>query len=208
MKKLLALLAAFGLFTGVAQADIVLIDFDDADSWDLSESNAGSYGEKGYSDQGWDFTASDGAIRENLADRFQGTYSWRLRGQDWLAENTTAADYSGFSIEIRPWGDSEPTASAAWSLEYSVNSGADWTLVNDSIQGQDPLAWTTYSATFDETSFAAGEFQVRLTSSGNPGSNDNRINVDNFTAIPEPGTMVLLVVGMFGAAAMRRKLHQ
>lgn len=209
MKKLVALMTGIVFVAFSAQADLVTIDFSIDENW-ASDSSLTSYADDvTYSEQGWEFLANEGAVRETTADRRIGDYSFRARGTLFTAENTAEGTWTGFNLWLQPWGASEPSAATAWTVEYSINSGADWTQVGVPLEGYDyeTLGWTTYGATFAEQTFSAGEFQVRATSEGDPGSNDNRINIGQFQAIPEPGTMTLLVVGMLGAAAVRRKLY-
>lgn len=198
MKKLMALFVGTALMAGVAQADLVLIDFDTTANWTMADS-ATTYGEKSYTESGWTFAADD-SIRENLADRYIGEHGWRMKNADWLAQNTTEATYSGFSVQIRPWSTTEPSSSNPFTLQYSINSGSDWTTV--ATIGGVALEWATYGANFTEQTFSPSQFQVRVQTSSTA---TPRMNIDNFTAIPEPGTIALLAMGVMGILALRRK---
>ncbi len=184
-----------------AQASFVKIDFSEDAAW-ASDSLLSSYADDvTYEDEGWSFLATDDVLRETTADRRIGDYSWRLRDSVWTAVNDNAGSWSGFSIQVRGWSTTEPSANNPWTLDYSLDGGANWNLVSDSIASTNPLDWETYGANFGLTAVDAGDFVVRLSS---PNEGD-RLNLGEFTAVPEPGTVGLLALGLLGVAYRRRR---
>ncbi len=181
----LLLITSF-LFSTVSWGQNVVIDFGIDAQWGGSGSG---YQSRSYADQGFNFAASD-AIRETDAARRIGAYSWRLRNGTLVATNTTEATYEGFSIQVRPWGTNEPQTANPFQLRYSINGGDDWTTVESSITGVNPVVWLTYSASFDEKDFEIGELVVEIVS---PNVNNQRLNLGEFTAfVPLGGDPVVI----------------
>jgi len=154
------------------------INFDDAAKWTAGSSALTSYATNHTYVDGV-FSATGGpALRNTTAaqDGYAGalgTYSWRLTNAaaSWII-TISSGGVSTFSVKIRRW-DSSP--SPAYTLDYSVNDGTDWTNVatinNTSLDNLSD--WKTFNGTINN---ASTNIKIRLNSSGST----ERIMVDDF----------------------------
>ncbi|MDD3050514.1 MAG: lamin tail domain-containing protein [Candidatus Cloacimonetes bacterium] len=155
------------------------INFDDADNWTAGSAQIGSYAsDHTYIDGS--FSATGGPALRNgttAQDGFPGalgTYSWRLRDNnsvDWRI-TISSGGVSTFSIDIRRW-DNSP--SPDFNLEYSLDSGSNWTLVTviNNTNLNDSSNWKTFNGTINSSN---DNILIRLKANGTT----ERIFVDNF----------------------------
>lgn len=203
-------------FASAAQGAIV-VDFDDAGKWTAGSGGITSYQTNHvYSDQGLVFTGgpalrNGNAVQDGFAGAL-GTFSWRLRDAATVSFTATYADtsvaggqVSGFGFDVRRW-DGAP--SPAYSIAYSTNGGADFTLV-DTIDNDflgNTSNWFSFSHSFSTVNVADGDFIVRLSATGG-----ERIMFDNFslavTAVPEPTSLAVLGIAA-GVVAVRRRMRR
>ena len=154
------------------------INFDDAAKWTAGSTALTSYATNHTYVDGV-FSATGGpALRNAIAaqDGFAGalgTYSWRLTNAacNWVM-TIASGGVSTFSVAIRRW-DNNP--SPAYTLDYSINGGSNWTnvaLINNATLNNSS-DWMTFNGTINSSNL---NILVRLNSAGTT----ERIMVDNF----------------------------
>jgi len=156
------------------------INFDTAVNWTLGSVASFTSYASDHSYVDGIFSATGGRALRNTTtaqDGYPGalgTYAWRL-------ENTALVDWritiasggvSTFSMEIRRW-DGSP--SPAYNLEYSTDSGSNWTLVSaiNNTTLDELSAWKTFNGTINS---ANTNILIRLKATGTT----ERIHIDNF----------------------------
>lgn len=170
---LIALLAAPGVGWGQTT-----INFDDAAKWTAgsvaltSYASDHTYVDGVFSATGGPALRNTTAAQDGFAGAF-GTYSWRLTNAacNWVT-TIASGGVSTFSVAIRRW-DASP--SPAYTLDYSVNGGANWVnvaLVNNTTLNNSS-DWTTFNGTINSSN---PNILIRLNSTGST----ERIMVDNF----------------------------
>ncbi len=176
-KSLLILLFALGVsYWGFGQTTI---NFDDATKWTAGSTGLTSYAINHVYADGL-FSATGGPALRNtttLQDGFAGAfgiYSWRLSNVfpvDWRI-TISSGGVSTFSLKIRRW-DASP--SPAYTLDYSVNGGVDWTYVAliDNTSLNNSSDWSTFNGTINS---ANSSILIRLSAT----ATTERIMVDDF----------------------------
>jgi hypothetical protein len=158
------------------------IDFDTDGDWTAVSVALGSYGNHTYSKSNWSFQGANvlrnGTSSQDGVPGAIGTYSWRL--QDASSTSLTAtfnssATITSFGFDVRRW-DNNPDPN--YIIEYSVNSGTNWTstgtTINNTFLGSSN--WKTFTFSLPSaTAVTSGQFRVRIRRSGG-----ERIFIDNF----------------------------
>jgi len=154
------------------------INFDDAAKWTAGSAALTSYASDHTYVDGV-FSATGGPALRNTTtaqDGFAGalgTYSWRLTNAAATCTITiSSGGVSTFSVKIRRW-DNSP--SPAYTLDYSVNGGTDWTNVAtiNNTNLDNSSNWKTFNGTINN---ASTNILIRLNSAGST----ERIMVDDF----------------------------
>ncbi len=155
------------------------IDFDNNDNWTSGSGRINGYQTDHIYQEGL-FSATGGeARRQTDSDKngypgALGSYAWCLRDRSSVEWTITIASggVGNFTLDIRRW-DEDPTPD--YDLEFSVNGGDDWTLVEhiDNEVLDNSNAWKTFRGTINSSN---DEIQVRLKAT----AGTERIMVDNF----------------------------
>lgn len=135
---------------------------------------------------------------------------------DVLSFFTTTVPASGFPdrLEVRL-----STAGSSTNVGTTTTSVGDFSTVLLTINptlatGGYPEEWTAYTATISGLSAAVDgriAFRYFVTSGGPNGANSNIIGVDNFSyvsAVPEPAAWALMMGGVAGLLAFKRRRDQ
>jgi hypothetical protein len=179
----LALVFSLSAATGWGQTTTT-INFDTVGNWTQGGATAfTSYSNHSYSESNWSFTGArvirnTTAVQDVVAGAF-GTYSWRLEdgvgARSLTATFNSAATITAFGFDVRRWDN---TPDPSYTIEYSTNSGTNWTstgtTINNAYLGSS--AWKTFTFSLPSSSaVTSGQFRVRVV-----GSAGERIMIDNF----------------------------
>jgi len=174
------LLLSFLFISSIAISQVTTtINFDVAANWNGGTAPSG-YGSHTYAQGVFSMTSTkllrDGTAAQDGFPSAFGTYSCRLQNAvDASAVfNIASGGVSTFSVKIRRW-DNNPNPQ--FNLEYSINGGANWTLVSliDNANLDNLSSYKTFNGTINSSN---NNILIRISNIGFSAS--ERIMIDDF----------------------------
>ncbi|NQD35955.1 PEP-CTERM sorting domain-containing protein [Permianibacter sp. IMCC34836] len=220
--KALSIAAALLLASGVAQADPIFTeDFDDittlaGDGWALINNSTAGGQTSWFQGNDGVFSAYEGSDNSYIAANFLNAgaggqiSNWlitpllTLNEASYLTFYTRRNDSEFFdSLEVRF------TTSDSINVGSSANDVGDFTsmgMVEVLLAGADyPLDWVQVRVTFGDIGFGNGRIALRYVVD-NTDLNGDYIGIDSLTVgVPEPTSLAVLGLGVFGLLAARRR---